>query len=99
MIPTIEPLENNQLSLSAIKHTLQQGISVCIFIENPDLTSAVEKLTASNAFQEILDTTTIVPVTIDKGTRKPLKFFSRLTKKFRVPASVTFHFSASEPNV
>lgn len=93
MIPCIEPLENNKLCLTVIKNTLKKGISVCIFIENGDLLSEIEKLQESYCFREIHKETgfPIIPVHIDKGQQhKNFRFFTRMMKKFRVPAAISF---------
>lgn len=92
-IPSIEPLENNQISLTVIKNTLKKGISVCIFVENPNVLEEIEKLKESYSFCEILEETqsTIIPVTIEKGTKnKQPRFFTRFLAKIHVPASITF---------
>lgn len=93
MIPTIEPLENNKLCLTVIKNTLKKGISVCIFIENGDLISEIEKLQESYSFREVHTETgfPIIPVHIEKGEKhERSRFFTRMMKKFRVPASISF---------
>lgn len=97
MIPSIEPLENNKLCLTVIKNTLKRGISVCIFVENQDLNAEIEKLKHSYSFCEIVDETNfpIIPVVIEKG-EKPERsgFLTRLLKKFRVPAAVSFGYQS-----
>lgn len=98
MIPTIEPLENNKLCLTVIKNTLKKGISVCIFIENGDLASEIEKHKDSYSFREVNTETgyPIIPVTIEKGEKhKQSRFFTRMMKKFRVPAAISFTESPS----
>lgn len=92
-IPSIEPLENNKVSLTIIKNTLKKGISVCIFVENPNIKEEMEKLKDSYSFCEILEETgsTIIPVTIDKGIKsKQPRFFTRFMAKIHVPASISF---------
>jgi len=92
-IPPIEPLENNTECLSEIKNTLLRGISVCIFVENPDICAEMEKLNRSYHFQDIIEgtATPIIPVAIEKGTKdKTPKFFKRLYEKIHVPADVSF---------
>ena len=94
MIPSIEPLENNKKCLDTIRTTLEKGISVCIFTENPDICGEIEKLKNCYSFTEILETThfPMVPVAISKGEklRKRSLFITRLLRKFRVPAAVCF---------
>lgn len=93
MIPTIEPLENNKLCLTVIKNTLKKGISVCIFIENGDLIHEIEKLKESHFFHELHKDIgyPIIPVHIEKGEKhKQSRFFTRMMKKFRVPAAISF---------
>ena len=93
MIPEIEPLENNQDCLAAIKKTLDKGISVCIFINDSDLDGEIEKLKHSYSFREILDEThyPMIPVTIEKGEKyTQSRFFARHLKKVHVPAAIAF---------
>lgn len=94
LIPSIEPLENNLVCLTVIKNTLKRGISVCIFVENSNLNEEIEKLKRSYPFQDIHAETgaTLIPVIIEKGIKykKSLPFFTRLMKKFRVPAAISF---------
>ena len=92
-IPSIEPLENNYVCLATIKATLNRGISVCIFTSNEDVIQEIETLKNSYHFQEIMEETNdpIIPIWIEKGEkeREPA-FFTRLLKKFRVPATIAF---------
>ncbi len=94
LIPAIEPLENNLVCLSLLKKTLNKGISVCIFVDNEDLIGSIEKLNQSYSFQEIRDETgaAIIPVCIEKGEKKPDRsmLLTRMLKKFRVPAAISF---------
>ncbi len=94
MIPEIEPLQNNQNCLDTIRKTLEKGISVCIFTENPDICAEIEKLKNCYSFTEILEQThfPMVPVAIAKGekSRKHSPTITRLLRKFRVPAAVCF---------
>lgn len=93
MIPTPEALENDALCLSAIRKTLDRGISVCIFVNHPDIHLQIEKLKESYSFKEILSETEypMIPVTIEKGEKeKQHRFFKRLLNRFRVPAEITF---------
>lgn len=93
MIPAPETLQNNALCQSAIKTSLDRGISVCIFVNSPCPQKEIEKLKDSPSFQEILRSSDypIIPVVIEKGekNRKP-RFFKRLLNRFRVPAEITF---------
>lgn len=93
MVPAPEPLENNALCLSAIRKTLDKGISVCIFVNNANILAEIEKLKHSYSFREILKGTDypMIPVIIEKGEKhnKPM-FFKRLLNRFRVPAEISF---------
>jgi acyl-[acyl-carrier-protein]-phospholipid O-acyltransferase / long-chain-fatty-acid--[acyl-carrier-protein] ligase len=101
MVPSIEPLVNNQECLDTIKKTLRKGISVCIFTNNEDICDEIEKLKHSYSFREILEKThyPMIPVAIEKGEkhRKRSRFFTRLLKKFRVPAAICFGSMISGP--
>lgn len=94
MFPTLESLENNPTCLKKIQHCLRKGISVCILTNNEDLSEEIEKLKHSYSFTEILDTThyPLIPVQIEKGekSKKRSPFLTRLLKKFRVPAAISF---------
>jgi acyl-[acyl-carrier-protein]-phospholipid O-acyltransferase/long-chain-fatty-acid--[acyl-carrier-protein] ligase len=92
-VPSIEPLENSQICLTVIKNTLKKGISVCIFVENPDIKHEVEKLKDSYSFCDVLEETgaPMIPVIIEKGIKdKHSRFFTRLMAKIHVPASISF---------
>lgn len=92
-IPDIEPLETNEECLKAIQAILKKGISVCIFIENLDVSKEVEKLHKSAPFQKIIEFANypVIPVQIAKGSKLPrFQFFKRLLSKYHVPASVIF---------
>lgn len=92
-IPAPETLENNALCVSALRNTLDRGISVCIFVNNPDIHEEIEKLTQSYSFREILKGSDypIIPVVIEKGEKNTKPWiFKRLLNRFRVPAEVTF---------
>lgn len=94
-IPDIEPLERNESCLTAIKNTLDKGISVCIFIESSAIEQEIDKLNHSFSFRKILEEThyPIVPVVISKGVKYPRssRFFTWLAEKFRIPASLAFN--------
>lgn len=99
MIPEIEPLENNEECLAAIRDTLHRGISVCIFVENPNVCQEFAKLIESDTLHDIFEEGLfpIIPVVIDKGTKKKEpRFFKRLMERIRVPASITFGALACE---
>jgi len=100
-VPTFEPLEKNQACLQKIQQTLQNGISVCIFTNNEDICNEIEKLKHSYSFTEILDKThyPLIPVAIEKGekNRKRSPLLTRLLKKFRVPAAISFGSMISGP--
>lgn len=93
LIPAPEPLENNALCLSAIRKTLDKGISVCIFVNNADIQAEIEKLKHSYSFREILKGTDypMIPVIIEKGEKnKKPRIFKRIYNRFRVPAEISF---------
>lgn len=101
MVPTIEPLEDDPVCLSVIRNTLKKGISVCIFVSSEDICSEIEKLKHSFAFQQILEENhyAMIPVGIEKGEKdQKAKFFSRIMKKIRVPALVSFGSKINEPS-
>jgi acyl-[acyl-carrier-protein]-phospholipid O-acyltransferase / long-chain-fatty-acid--[acyl-carrier-protein] ligase len=84
-IPTIEPFQND-----VIKQTLQKGLSVCVFVENHDLLSEIDKLTFQDSDEEN-ESYPIIPVVIEKGLKNSRsRFLTRLCNKFRVPAAVSF---------
>ncbi len=100
-IPAIEPLENSQICLTVIKNMLKKGISVCIFVENPNIKEEVEKLKHSYSFCDVLEETKapMIPVIIEKGTKlKESRFFTRLMEKIHVPASVSFGEQINGPD-
>ncbi len=92
LVPEIESLENNPRSLTAIKETLNKGISVCIFINDHNVDYEFEKLKHADLIQQILrEKYPMILVRIEKGVKQNRpRFFTRLMNKFRVPASVTF---------
>jgi acyl-[acyl-carrier-protein]-phospholipid O-acyltransferase / long-chain-fatty-acid--[acyl-carrier-protein] ligase len=93
-IPEIEPLENNEACLKAIKKILDKGFSVCIFVDNISIEEEISKLEHSYSFRKILDEThyPIIPTTISKGEKESkAKFFVRLMDRFRVPANIAFN--------
>lgn len=101
LIPEIEPLENNSQCLTAIRNTLNKGISVCIFIEDVNVEKEFEKLKQSHLVQEILKEKhyPMISVHIEKGEKeKQTRFFTRLLNKFRVPASISFQQVPWEDN-
>lgn len=92
-IPSIEPLEHNQMCHAVMRNTLKKGMSVCIFVVNPDIKAEIEKLCSSESFRAILEETQypIIPVIIEKGEKhKPHRFFMRQLNKIHVPAAVIF---------
>lgn len=93
LIPSIERLENNPTCLKAIKTTLEKGISVCVFINETNAYQEIENIKDSYSFKEILEETPypMIPVSIEKGKKNTQsRFFTRLLKKFRIPASISF---------
>ena len=92
LLPAVESLENSPDSLSAIKKTLNRGISVCIFIDKRDVENEFEKLKNADLVKTILrEKYPVVLVRIEKGIKdKQSRFFTRLLNKFRVPAQISF---------
>lgn len=93
-IPSVEPLENNEKCLKAIKKTLDKGFSVCIFVDQISIEEEIYKLEHSYSFRKILDEThySIIPVKISKGEKDHRAwFFKRLLDRFRVPAAIAFN--------
>lgn len=92
-IPDIEPLEKNQGCLEAIRMSLKNGISVCIFVENADLFEEIEKLHHSPRFCQIVEAADypVIPVQIHKSVKEPrFRFLQAFFKKIQVPASIIF---------
>jgi len=97
-IPSIEPLENDQQCMEKIEETISRGVSVCIFVDNPDICSEWDKLMKSYSFQGI--NASIIPVSIEKGSKeKEPKLFKRLLNKVHVPASISFGSLVCEPSI
>lgn len=92
LIPEIEPLEQNAMCLTAIRNTLNRGVSVCIFIDERDVSRECAKLRKSHVVHEILkDSCPMILVRIDKGEKqKRVRFFKKLVNKLHIPATVTF---------
>ncbi len=93
LIPEIEPLEHNPSCLTAIKNTLKNGISVCIFIQDANVEGEFEKLKHARMVREILQDVNcpVLAVHIEKGEKnKKPRLFRRLMNKFRVPAVISF---------
>lgn len=92
-IPSIETLEYNENCFKVIQNCLNNGISVCIFVNRENVLEEIKKLSESELFCEILQGKDypIIPVYIEQGERHhPSKFIARLLKKFRVPAEISF---------
>lgn len=101
ILPAPEHFDNNALLVSAIRNSLDQGISACIFVNNPNLLEEVEKLKKSNAYKEVLATTEYptIPVVIEQGAKeKSPKYFNRIYQKFKVPAEVNFALIPANEN-
>lgn len=93
LIPTIMPLEKNEACLREIQKSLQEGFSVCIFIDSPFIHEEAEKFLHSSPFNKIIEVANfpIIPVKIEKGIKhSPYQIIKRLLKKYHVPASVVF---------
>jgi len=96
LLPEIESLENNPKCLKLLRKALDKGISICIFVENQDVTAETQRLRL--VMHEILGEYPIplLPVFIDKSEKeKQTRFFPKLYAAFRCPALVTFGPSAS----
>lgn len=92
-VTPIESFKNNVELLSALKHALKKGISVCIFVESSDLQKEIAKLKQSPVFQDVCGDRAlpVIPVVIKKGEKaEKAPLFQRLFKKFRVPAAIFF---------
>ncbi len=88
-IPSIEPLENSKECMTEIHEAISKGVSVCIFVENPNVIAEWDKMANSYSFQGI--DAPIIPVSIEKGSKqKEPKFFKRLLNRIHVPAAVSF---------
>ena len=88
-----EPLENDQENVDEIKQMLERGVSVCIFVENPNTEEEARKFCHSDIFQEAIDIKQypIISVSIEKGSKaKEAKVLTRLLEKIHVPARVEF---------
>lgn len=93
LIPEIEPIENSKESLVAMKNALNKGVSVCIFIDKPNVGQEFEKLKNSALVREIFQETQcpMVSIVIEKGEKQhQSRFFTSLFNRCRVPASMTF---------
>lgn len=95
IIPEIETLEHSPRCLSAIKKSLDRGISVCIFIESHNVDRELEKLKHAHLVKEILKSShcPLITVEIEKGEKDQNlpRFITKLMHKIRVPATVTLH--------
>jgi len=92
-IPEVEPLEQNQSCLEALRNTLSRGISVCIFVKNASLSQEISALRHSAYVCEVFEGThyPIVPVTITRGIKRPSKMFlGNLFPHIRSPAHIAF---------
>jgi len=100
-VPSIEPLENSAMCLSVIRNTLRKGISVCIFINDENVSQAFERLKDSFALKQILEENQypMIPVLIERK-EKPKSAFSccSLMRKFRVPVVILFGEQINQPS-
>jgi acyl-[acyl-carrier-protein]-phospholipid O-acyltransferase/long-chain-fatty-acid--[acyl-carrier-protein] ligase len=88
-----EPLENSPECLEEVKASLRKGISVCVFVNNPDICHEFYKLLSSYTIQEVLKDlkVPVIPVSIEKGTKKKEpRFFKRVLEKLFIPAKISF---------
>ncbi len=91
LLPEIESLENNPKCLKLLRKALNKGISICIFVENQDVTAETQRLRL--VMREILEEYPVatLPVFIDKSEKeKQIRFFPKLYAAFRCPALITF---------
>ncbi|MEX1013512.1 MAG: MFS transporter [Waddliaceae bacterium] len=87
-IPSIDPLENNRECLEEMKNCLKNGISVCIFVENPDVLSEMKKLENSYHLRDLEHA--IVPVVIQKEQRKETVAKPNFFNRIRISAQISF---------
>ena len=85
LLPAPEHFINDPNFFSEIQSSLDKGISVCIFVDNPDL--KFEKKRIEESYPYLVP---IIPVIIEQGVKKEHPFFARLLRKFRVPAAISF---------
>ena len=92
-IPQGETIVTHAATLKEIQHSLAKGLSVTLLINHAHVQEEIETLKSIPSFQEILQTyeTPVIPVIIEKGLKenKP-SLLSRLFRKFRVPAAISF---------
>ncbi len=88
-MPSIETFEKNGGYLNEIQQTLSGGVSVCLFVEDLDVQSELEKIVIS--YSLLLFNVPIIPVSIERGIKmKEPRFFKRFLNKFHIPAVVSF---------
>lgn len=91
MIPPIEEMETNIQWLKLIDRMLRKGISVCVFVEDTDVTGQMAQLSQLLHQFKPDHSYRMIPVQIDKGEKmKQPPVFARLLQCVRCPALVTF---------
>ena len=76
-------------SIDEIRQCLSKGISVCILVENTDISSELQKLKQWEEFSSI--NAPVISVEIEKGEKQASEsFFTRLFHKVHVPAKMEF---------
>jgi acyl-[acyl-carrier-protein]-phospholipid O-acyltransferase/long-chain-fatty-acid--[acyl-carrier-protein] ligase len=86
-LPAPEPLSCNLTTNNAIVMSLSKGISVCVFVSNPDVKQAVKHFEETFPVKDI----PIIPVIIEQGTKGASNPISaKMFRKFRVPAAISF---------
>lgn len=89
----VDPLEDNAACFSMIKNLLQKGISVCIFISEPNVELKLERLKHTALVRQLMRETgcPLVAVHLDKAEKeKQPRFFKRLMNRIHIPATVSF---------
>lgn len=90
-VPSIEPIEDNGDLLTEIAQTLRKDVSVCVFVNDNISTKDLNTLKAQYSDLLLKTPFNLVMANIDKGEKKvELSIFSRLSQRFRTPASIVF---------
>ncbi len=89
--PPIETVEHNQKCLDRLHKALEKGISVCLFVESPDVTEEIQRLRQTLHHIAGEQKFPVVPVFIDKGEKlRQARWFSSIRSILRCPTLVTF---------
>lgn len=90
-MPSIEPWESRPSCLECMTNTLRKGISVCIFVDNPNVEQEIRQVQQTFLSWGKEFPYPIVPVEIVKGEKAVKQGpFSRWSHIFRCPAVVSF---------